>query len=222
MLLTQYGRIADLRVPKLRRGNRELKWHTIERYERRSGPLLDHLIMRDCLALSLRDLQEVLYETLGEVVSLSSCNRLLWEVDKQIKAWKSAVLEVLPAVVMVDGMWVKIADPTGDHCLDAQGRLRAVKHKEKRVVLSALALWDDGHCEIVHWQIATGENQAAWHHFLGNSTKRASPRRRPSWWSVMAARVSKVLSITTTTRCLTSVVSFIRSKTLLTIWCFTS
>ncbi len=166
-LLTQYGRIADLRVPKLRRGNRELQWQTIERYERCWGPLLDHPIMGYCLGPSLRDLQEVLYDTLGEVVSLSSCNRLLWEVDKQIKAWKSAVLEVPPTVVMVDGMWVKIAYPTGDHCLDAQGRLRAVKHKEKRVVLSALGLWDDGHWEIVHWQIATGENQAAWHHFLG-------------------------------------------------------
>jgi transposase-like protein len=171
-LLTQYGRIADLRVPKLRRGNRELTWQTIERYERCWGPLLDHHIMGYCLGLSLRDLQEVLYETLGEVVSLSSCNRLRWEVDKQIKAWKSAGLEVPPAVVMVDGMWVKIAYPTGAHCLDAHGRLRAVKHKEKRVVLSALGLWDDGHWEIVHWQIATGENQAAWHHFLGERSQK--------------------------------------------------
>lgn len=166
-LLTQYGSITDLRVPKLRRGNREIKWQTITRYERCWGPLLDHHIMGYCLGLSLRDLQERMYETLGEVVSLSACNRLVWEVDKQVKAWKRAVLEVPPAVVLVDGMWVKIAYPTGDHVVDAQGRRRAVKHKEKRVVLSALGLWDDGHWEIVHWHIATGESQAAWHHFLG-------------------------------------------------------
>lgn len=166
-LLTQYGRIADLRVPKLRRGNRELRWQTIARYERCWGPLLDHHIMGYCLGLSLRDLQEVMDETLGDVISLSSCNRLVWAVDKQVKALKSAALEAPPAVGMVDGMWVKIAYPTGEQRLDAQGRLRAVKRKEKRVVLSALGLWDDGHWEIVHWQIAPGENQAAWHPFLG-------------------------------------------------------
>ena len=166
-LLTQYGRIADLRVPKLRRGNRALTWQTIARYERCWGPRLDHHIMGYCLGLSLRDRQEVLYETLGEVVSLSTCNRLVWEVDEQMKAWKRAILEVPPEVVMVDGMWVKIAYPTGDHGLDAQGRLRAVKRKEKRVVLSALGLWGDGHWEIVHWQIAKGETEAAWHHCLG-------------------------------------------------------
>jgi len=101
------------------------------------------------------------------VVSLSACHRLVWEVDKQVKALKSAPMEAPPAVVMVDGMWVKIAYPTGEHRLDTQGRLRAVKHKEKRVVLSALGLWDDGHWEIIHWQIARSEDQAAWHHFLG-------------------------------------------------------
>jgi hypothetical protein len=74
-----------------------------------------------------------MYATLGEVVSLSACNRLVWEVDKQVKALKSAAIEAPPAVVMVDGMWVKIAYPTGEHRLDAQGRCRAVKRKAKRV-----------------------------------------------------------------------------------------
>ena len=71
-LRTQYGRIADLRVPKLRRGNGELTWQTIRRYERCWGPLLDHHIMGYCLGLSLRDLQEVMSATLGEVVSLAA------------------------------------------------------------------------------------------------------------------------------------------------------
>ena len=166
-LLTQYGRITDVRVPKVRRGNREIQWHTMERYERCWGPLLDQHIMGYCLGLRLRDLQEVLYGTLGEVVSLAACNRLVGEVDQHVQAWKNAVIEALPAVVLVDGMWIKIAYPTGEHCIDAQGRRRAVKRKEKRVVLSALGLWDDGHWEIVHWQIARSEDQAAWHHFLG-------------------------------------------------------
>jgi transposase-like protein len=120
-----------------------------------------------CLGLSLRDLQEVLYGTLGEVVSLAACNRLVGEIDQHVQAWKQAVIEAPPAVVLVDGMWVKIAYPTGDHCVDAQGRRRAVKRQEKRVVLSALGVGDDGHWEIVHWNVARSENQATWQHFLG-------------------------------------------------------
>src|SRR6266849_8261391 len=33
-LITQYGCIADLRVPKLRKGNAALEWQTISRYQR--------------------------------------------------------------------------------------------------------------------------------------------------------------------------------------------
>ena len=48
-LITQYGAIADLHVPKLRRGNGALTWQSITRYERCWGPLLDHQVMSYCL-----------------------------------------------------------------------------------------------------------------------------------------------------------------------------
>jgi transposase-like protein len=38
-LWTPYGRMANLRVPKLRRGNGQLQWQTITRYEHCWGPL---------------------------------------------------------------------------------------------------------------------------------------------------------------------------------------
>ncbi len=91
----------------------------------------------------------MMYATLGEVVSVATCNRLVGGVEAHVKALKSAAIEVPPSVVMVDGMWVKIAYPTGEQRQDAQGRLQALKRKEKRVVLSALGLWDDSHWEIV-------------------------------------------------------------------------
>src|SRR6266480_6547511 len=51
--------------------------------------------------------------------------------------------------------------------VETQGRRRAVKCKQKRVMLSALGVWPDGHWEIVHWQIAAGENATTWKSFLG-------------------------------------------------------
>ncbi len=165
-LLTQYGPIADLRVPKLRRGNGDLHWQSLTWYERCWGPLLDQHMMGYCLGLSLRDLQEMMALTLGEVLSLAACNHIVSSVTAHVEAFKSQSLDKPPPVVVVDGMWVKIAYPTGEIKVDAQGRRRSAKRKRKRVVLSALGVWPDGHWEIIHWHIAPGETADAWQTFL--------------------------------------------------------
>jgi transposase-like protein len=51
--------------------------------------------------------------------------------------------------------------------VDSQGRRRAVKRKQKRVRLSALGVWPDGHWAIVHWQLASGDNETTWTPFFG-------------------------------------------------------
>ena len=166
-LLTQYGPIAALHVPKLRRGNGAWTWHSITRYERCWGPLLDQQVMSYCLGHSLRDLQETMALTLGEVLSLAACPRIVSSVAAHLEGFKTQPLESPPPILLVDGMWVKIAYPTGECRLDAQGRRRAVKRKQKRVVLSALGVWPDGHWEIVHWQVAEGERADTWKTFFG-------------------------------------------------------
>src|SRR5215470_14725635 len=165
-LMTQYGRIPDLRVPKLRKGNAALEWQTIRRYERCWGPFLDQQVMHYCLGLSLRDLQESMHATLGEVLSIASCNRIVASVGQQAEAFKTQPLAAPPPILLVDGMWVKIASPNGEMTVETQGRRRAVKRKQKRVILSALGVWPDGHWEIVHWQIAEGETADTWNAFF--------------------------------------------------------
>ena len=166
-LLTQYGRIPDLRIPKLRKGNGDLEWQTISRYERCWGPFLDQQVMHYCLGLSLRDLQESMHATLGEGLSVASCNRIVASVGQRAEAFKTQRLEAPPPIILVDGMWIKIAYPNGEMTGDTRGRRRAVKRKQKRVMLSALGVWPDGHWEIVHWQIAEGENEKTWQTFFG-------------------------------------------------------
>ena len=87
-LWTQYGLILDLRVPKLRRGNRDLTWQSIARYERCWGPFLDQQLLHYTLGHSLRDLQEAMHLTLGEVLSLEACNRLVLGLQKRAEAFK--------------------------------------------------------------------------------------------------------------------------------------
>jgi len=105
--------------------------------------------------------------TLGEVLSLSACNRIVSTVAPHMEAYKHHPLESPPPMVLVDGMWVKIASPTEESREDSQGRRRSVKRKQKRVVLSALGGWPDGPWEIVHWQVAEGETADTWKTFLG-------------------------------------------------------
>jgi len=119
------------------------------------------------LGHSLRDLQEAMALTLGEILSLAACHRIVSSVAKHMEAFKQRPLATPPPIVLVDGMWVKIAYPTGESSADTQGRRRSVKRKQKRVVLSALGVWPDGHWEIVHWQIATGETADTWKAFFG-------------------------------------------------------
>jgi transposase-like protein len=166
-LWTQYGCIPDLHVPKLRRGNRQLKWATISRYERCWGPFLDQQLLHYCLGHSLRDLQEAMQQSVGEVLSLGTCNRLVLGLEARAKAFKNARLETPSPVVLVDGLWLKLAVPTGEWHLDGMGRRRAVRRKQKRVMLTALGIYGDGHWEILTWQLADTEDTLAWSRLLG-------------------------------------------------------
>lgn len=161
-LWTQDGCLFALRVPKLRRGNRDLHWQSLERYARCWGPCLDQQLLPDTLGHSLRDRQAAMHVTLGEVRSLEACNRLVLGLQDRAEACKTARLEPPPPIVLVDGLWRKLAVPTGDLKSDSMGRKRPVKHKEKRVMLTALGLWEDGHWELLTWQLAPGEDAVSW------------------------------------------------------------
>ena len=133
-LLTQYAGLPALRVPTLRRGNRPRCWQTIPRDERCWGALLDPQVLRYGLGLSLRDLQEAMRLTLGEVRSLEAWNRLVFGLEARGAAWKTRRVAAPPPIVMVDGCWVTIASPSGEVRVEALGRRRAVKRQQQRVV----------------------------------------------------------------------------------------
>jgi transposase-like protein len=59
-VLTCYGFIPDLRVPKLRCGNRDRPWHILPRYQLAMPGLLDQALYLYTVGLSRSDLQEAL------------------------------------------------------------------------------------------------------------------------------------------------------------------
>src|SRR5688572_3999049 len=73
-VLTSYGLIPDLHVPKLRSGNADRDWHILSRHQRLTNRALDQLLYSYTLGLSLRDLQELLLVVFGETLSRQAVN----------------------------------------------------------------------------------------------------------------------------------------------------
>lgn len=105
-------------------------------------------------------------QSVGEVLSLGTCDRLVLGLEARAKAFKTARLVAPPPVVVVDGLWLKLAVPTGEWQLDSMSRRRAVRRKQKRVMLTALGVYGDGHWKILTWQLANAEDAPAWSSLL--------------------------------------------------------
>lgn len=163
---TQYGHIAALQVPKLRRRNREREWQILQRYQRGLGSLLDWLCCLYVMGLSLRDLQEALYFLIGHVLSRSAVNQVTLKVQQPLDIHRQAPISATPAVLIVDGVWVDIQYSRDDFKLDRAGHKRQCRQAEERVILAALAVWPDGSYEMLHYEVSEGEGEAQWNPFF--------------------------------------------------------
>jgi putative transposase len=169
---TQYGHIADLQVPKLRERNREREWQILQRYQRGLGNLVNWLCCLYVMGLSLRDLQEALYFLVGHVLSRSAVNQVTLQIQKQLEIRRQVRIERTPAILIVDGVWVEIQYTQDEFKEDRSGHLRQSRQAEERVILAALAVWEDGSYEILHYEIAVEEGEAEWSRFFSHLVER--------------------------------------------------
>ena len=169
---TLYGRIEQLRVPKLRRGNGERDWQILQRYQRSLGSLLVFSLGLYVMGLSLRDLQEALYPLLDSVLSLSAVNRVTLQAQQWMEQQRQQPIEQTPPILIVDGVWVTILYPSGEWQEDRAGHRRQVRRAQERVVLAAMAVWPDGSHHLLHYQVAEQEDQTGWQSLLENLMER--------------------------------------------------
>lgn len=162
---TDHGHIADLKVPKLRCGNKERDWKILSRYQSCLQYVLDELLYVYILGLSLRDLQEALAVLFGSLLSVEAINRVTDKVHTDMTAWQQRSLAQTPPVIVVDGVWVTILYPTGESWLDRAGHRRQQRRGQERVILAALAVWPDGEYHLLHYEVAETEDEASWHTF---------------------------------------------------------
>jgi putative transposase len=169
---TQYGHIPDLPVPKLRERNKERDWQVLQRYQRGLGNLLNWMCCLYVMGLSLRDLQEALYFLLGRVLSRTAVNQVTLQIQKQLETRRLAPLSQTPRILIVDGVWVEIQYPSEEFKLDRAGHLRQSRQAEERVILAALAVWEDGAYEMLHYEVAEEEGEADWGRFFEHLMER--------------------------------------------------
>lgn len=159
---TTFGHLPDLRVPKLRRGNKERQWRILVRYQSAQQIVLDKALYVYTQGLSLRDLQEALYLFLGRVFSRTAVNRITLAVQSKMEAWRQRPITETPPILIVDGVWVKILYPTSETWTDRSGHERQQVRGQERVILAVLAVWPDGRHHILHYEVAEDENSDTW------------------------------------------------------------
>ena len=169
---TQYGHVSDLRVPKLRRRNSEREWQILQRYQRGLGNLMNWLCCLYVMGLSLRDLQEALYFLIGHVISRTAVNQVTLAVQNQLNSRRLSRLSKTPKILLVDGVWVDIQYTRDEFKEDRSGHMRQCREAEERVVLAAMAVWEDGSYEILHYEIASEEGEAEWNQFFEHLIER--------------------------------------------------
>jgi transposase-like protein len=161
-VLTRYGAIAAVRVPKLRRGNAARDWQILTRYHQAMPQVLDTMCYFYTLGLSLRDLQEGMYLILGTVLSRSAVNRVTLAAQAPMDAWRQQPITDPPPILIVDGVWVTIHYPTGETWIDRSGHERRRVRAVERVILAVMGVWPDGRHALIHYTVAAAEDTAAW------------------------------------------------------------
>jgi transposase-like protein len=161
-VLTSYGFIPDLRIPKLRSGNAERPWQILTRYQLTMQVLLDQALYLYTLGLSIRDLQEALYILFGRVLSRDAINRVTLAAQSPMMAWRERTITDTPPILIVDGVWVQVLAPTGATFLDRSGHERREMRGVEQVILTVMGVWEDGRHEILHYEVAAQEDTQAW------------------------------------------------------------
>ena len=148
-LLTRYGLIAGLRVPRDREGRYDPK--VLERYRRRQGTV--DLAVREMflLGISTRKVRTALVPLIGSGVSAQTVSRIGRSLDGTVATFHRRPLQDHYQYLFLDGIVLRMKGATGS------------KH---RVVLCAYGITVAGERELLAFRQAPSEAAVHWESFL--------------------------------------------------------
>lgn len=119
------------------------------------------------LCLSLRDSVEVLAWRNGQPISIATLNQTVLQTAELARAFHQGALARIPAVVMLDGIWLKVLVPTDEEYVDKKGRRRKRSKLRKFPLLVAYGLDPvSGQRWVLDWERGEQEDQASWQRLL--------------------------------------------------------
>ena len=149
-LMTLYGWLQEIKVPRLRHGG----WRSLvfDRYCRRTGAL-DRLILEGfLLGHSTRKTVRQLKRSLGSAISPQAVSNVVKALGVEVRAFHRRRLNDAYRVVYLDGLWIRIARPL----------------KVKKVLLVAYGIRPDNSRELLDFMLAPSESEASWWGFLSD------------------------------------------------------
>jgi len=149
-LLSSYGWIEGLSVPRLREGSYETE--VFDRYRRRQRcidrVLLEGFLLGHSTRKSIRHYKRLF----GDSLSPQTVSNLVKELDQGVREFHRRKLCGSYGYVFLDGMWISVKSPL----------------KVKKVVLVALGIRSDGEKELLGFQLMPSESESCWWGFLSD------------------------------------------------------
>lgn len=168
-LLTLVALIV-VRVPRVAcRCGRTVRWAstTLTPYARCWSDLQERARELAGLCLSLRDARTVLAWGSGQPIAWSTLNGWVQQAAPLAEAVRQGVLERVPAVVLLDGVWVTLLEPTGETYRDRTNRKRERVRRRKVPLLVAYGIDPaTGERWVLDWERAEQEDEASWRQLL--------------------------------------------------------
>jgi hypothetical protein len=174
-LLTTHAAVT-IAMPRLRcicGGSVPVTFATVGRYVRCWGDVPERVRELAGLCLSLRDIREVLAWDSGQWLACSTLNRWVQEAAALAAALRGEPFGRVPAVVLLDGVWVTLLLPTGEVYRDRQGRERE-RHRRRKVPLLVAYGCDPqtGERWLLDWEQGVQEDEASWRGLLERLQRR--------------------------------------------------
>jgi transposase-like protein len=159
-----------LRVPRLAcrcGGTVPRAFATFGPYQRTWSDLQARARQLAGLCVSLRDSRELLALDNGQTLACSTLNAWVHQAAPLAEALRVGPLPRVPPVVLLDGLWIKQMQETGDEYRDSQGRRRRRRQRRKVPLLVAYGIEPTtGERWILDWEVGSGEDEASWRRLL--------------------------------------------------------
>ena len=160
-------RVRVPRVSCICGGTVRVEFALLAPYERSWGDVQAWARELSGLCLSLSDTREVVARVSRRPVARSTLNGWVHQAADLAEALRRGPLSRVPPVVMLDGVWITLLEPTGEAGTDAQGRRRAGKRRRKVVLLVAYGVDPaSGEHWVLDWERASAEDEASWRRLL--------------------------------------------------------